>query len=71
MALNHDNNYTYHRPPAEIVPVFQAIREKAKELALLIDASCPDTRERSIAHTHIETAVMWANAAIARQYPAE
>jgi hypothetical protein len=71
MPLNHDNNYTYHRPPAEIVPVFQAIRDTAKCLAMLIDESCPDTRERSIAHTHIETAVMWANAAIARQYPAE
>ena len=41
-------------------------RSKAKELAYLIDGLCPTSREQSTAMTHLETAVMWANAAIAR-----
>ena len=45
----------------------RAIRVKAKALAELILESCPESRERSIALTHLETAVMWANAAISRE----
>lgn len=69
--LNHDNNHAYHRPTPDAQPKFAALRAKAKELALLIDEHCPDGRESSIAHTQLETAVMWANAAIARQLPLE
>lgn len=64
--LNHDNNHTYHAPTPEQAAAYPRIREKSKELALLIDKLCKDSRERSTAHTHLETAVMWANAAIAR-----
>ncbi len=42
------------------------IRSMAKLLAHAIDNSCPDSRERSLAFTKLEEAVMWANAAIAR-----
>lgn len=31
-----------------------------------IDARCPDSREKSVAFTHLETAAMCANAALAR-----
>lgn len=48
-----------------------AIREKAKELALLIADTVPAGREQSTALTRLEEAVMHANAGIARQYPAE
>lgn len=65
--LNHDNNYTYHAPlNDQTVAAYQTIRDFAKQLAFLIDDLCKDSRERSTAHTHLETAVMWANAAIAR-----
>jgi predicted DNA-binding helix-hairpin-helix protein len=37
-----------------------------RELAELIEACCPDSREKSLAHTKVEEATMWANAAIAR-----
>jgi len=61
-----DRNFTYH-PPKEGQPErYAKIRAKAKELAELIDAECPKSRERSIAMTDLENSVFWANAAIAR-----
>lgn len=61
-----ERNFTYH-PPREGQPaIYEALRAKAKELALLIDEHCPASRERSVAMTQLETAVFWANAAIAR-----
>ena len=39
---------------------------KAKELAEMIIEFCPASREQSVAFKNLETAVMWANAAIAR-----
>jgi hypothetical protein len=64
--MNLKNNFTYH-PPKEGQPAkYEAIRNKAHELAELIQESCPDSRERSLALTKTEEAVMWANASIAR-----
>ncbi len=65
------NDFTYHTPPGDCVPVFKTIREKAKELALLIAEKVPTGREQSSALTNLEQAVMHANAGIARQYPAD
>lgn len=65
------NDFTYHTPPKEVASVFVQIREKAKELALLIDEKVPAGREQSSALTRLEEAVMHANAGIARQYPAD
>jgi len=66
MGLDLDNIYKYHSPKEGQAERYQIIRDTAKELAKIIDAFCPDSRERSVAFTHIETAVMWANASIAR-----
>lgn len=66
MPLDLDNIYKYHAPKEGQPKKYEAIRAKAKELAELIDAECPESRERSVAFTHLETAVMWANASIAR-----
>lgn len=61
-----EHNYTYHAPKAGQPERYTQIREKAKELAHLIADVTPVSREQSLAHTHLETAVMMANAAIAR-----
>lgn len=61
-----ENIYTYHSPKPGQPEKYTAIREKAKELATLFEELCPVSREQSVAHTNLETAVMWANAAIAR-----
>lgn len=66
-----ENDFTYHKPPAEISNNFVVLREKAKELAKLFDALVPCGREQATALTRLEEAVMHANAGIARQYPAE
>ena len=61
-----ENNFTYHPPKPGQPERYQKIREKAKELAVLIHKECPDSREKSVAMTELETSVFWANAAIAR-----
>ncbi len=60
--------FTYH-PPAghEEVGKYITIREYALSYAELIDESCPDSREKSLAMTRLEEVVMWANASIARR----
>lgn len=61
-----ENSFKYHSPKEGQPEKYTSIREKAKELAYLIDEVCPNSREKSVAITNLETAVMWANASIAR-----
>lgn len=61
-----ENNFTYHAPKGDQAERYGKIREKARELAELMEESCPDSREKSLASTKLEEAVMWANASIAR-----
>lgn len=61
-----ENNFKYHAPKEGQPEKYVAIREKAKELAYLIDEMCPNSREKCVAAEHLETTVFWANAAIAR-----
>ena len=58
--------FTYHAPKGNQAQRYEEIRVKAKELALFIEEICPTSRERSKAFTQLESAVMWANAAIVR-----
>lgn len=61
-----ENIFTYHSPKGDQPERYEAIRNKAKELALLILAVCPNSRERSLALTHLEDVCYTANASIAR-----
>jgi hypothetical protein len=61
-----DRNFKYHAPREGQPAIYQAIRDKAKELALLINAAVPAGREQSLSMTKLEEAVFWANAGIAR-----
>lgn len=61
-----ENNFTYHSPKNDQPERYAKIRDNAKQLALLLDQLCPQSREKSIAFTHLENCVMWANASIAR-----
>lgn len=61
-----DNAFTYHAPKEGQPAKYQTIREKAKELAYLVDDLVPASREQSLAITKLEECVMWANAGIAR-----
>lgn len=68
MPLTQDdinNIFTYHKPINDQPQRYEAIREKAKELATLINISCPESREKSLAITNLQQSIMWANASIA------
>ena len=61
-----ENNFTYHKPFGNQASRYQNLRDLAKELASMFLDYCPESRERSLALTKLEEAVMWANASIAR-----
>lgn len=61
-----ENNFKYHAPKEGQAEKYNSLREKAKELAYLIDELCPNSREKSVAMTQLEDTIMWANASIAR-----
>lgn len=67
-AMNADleNRFTYHAPFGTQVERYHILRNKAKSLAYRIESFCPNSREKSLALSNLEQAVMWANAAIAR-----
>lgn len=62
--LNH--RFTYHAPKEGQPELYEKMRAKAKGLAAFIEKNVPDSRERALALTKVEEAVMWANAGIAR-----
>jgi hypothetical protein len=61
-----EKRFTYHAPKGDQAARYEGLRETAKVFAYQIEAVCPDSRERSLALTKLEEAVMWANASIAR-----
>ena len=66
MDAKIENAFTYHAPKDGQPEKYQVIREKAKELAYLIQELVPPSREQSLAITKLEECSMWANAGIAR-----
>lgn len=61
-----DNRFTYHAPKEGQPFKYETLREFARQFAIKIDELCPEGREKSLAITHLEEVVMWANASIAR-----
>ncbi len=60
-----ENTFTYHKPFGDQPERYENLRAKAKELAVLMAEACPNSREKSLAFTHLQQAIMWANASIA------
>jgi len=61
-----EKRFTYHPPKEGQAERYEFLRVRAKDFAYLIFDQCPDSRERSLAFTALEEAVMWCNAAISR-----
>ena len=57
--------FTYNPPKGDQPKRYVELREKFKEVALLIDELCPNSREKSTAITQLQLANMLANASIA------
>ena len=63
-----DNRFDFHpATTAEKRGEHGSVREAHKSLAHFVDAHVPPGREKALAITHLEQAMMWANAGIARQ----
>lgn len=61
------NRFEYHPPKDEQTKAaHERIRELCMITALEINVLTPEGREKSLAITKLEEAMMWANAAIAR-----
>lgn len=61
------HRFEYHPPKdAETRTAHERVRGHSRRLAEELDALLPEGREKSLALTKIEEAMMWANAAIAR-----
>jgi hypothetical protein len=60
------NNFRYHAPKEGQIGIYEIIRTQGRDMVECINYHCPASREKSLAITKLEEAVMWANAAIAR-----
>ena len=63
-----ENSHTYHPPKAGLKQAerYEDMRATARRFASQMAHNCPASRELALALTKLEEAVMWANAAIAR-----
>lgn len=66
--LNEDLEirFTYHAPKEGQPEIYEGLRNHAKDLAYRISNVVPPSREQSLALTHLEQAIFWANAGVAR-----
>lgn len=60
------HRFAYHRPTGNKGEAHEFIRNQCAYLASRINAIAPDCREKSLAITALEEAMLWTNAAIAR-----
>lgn len=60
-----DNIFTYHKPFGNQPQRYEEMRDEAKSLARTIQRACPESREKALALTNLQQAIMWANASIA------
>jgi hypothetical protein len=66
-----ENNHRYHPATVDTGPKFEQVRAMTMGLAKNLVDVCPEGRELSLALTHLEEVMFWANAAIARTTPVE
>lgn len=60
-----DNIFSYHKPSITQAQRYEELRSHARHLARLINDYCPESREKSLAITQLQSAIQFANAAIA------
>lgn len=60
-------NMTNQPPTPERIERIERVREHYKRLATIVYLNCPESRERALALTGLEEALMWTVASIARE----
>lgn len=61
-----DKRFRHHPPKGDQEERYTKVRAAFRQLADVINELCPESREKSVAFTELETAQFWANASIAR-----
>jgi hypothetical protein len=59
-----DKPYAYHKPSSDGLNKINQLRDAFSMMEKLIHANCPDSRQKSIAITNLETTAMWAIKAV-------
>jgi len=66
-AADIDNRFSFHAATTEEKKMeHTSVRNACWELAKFVNAKVPEGREKSLAITHLEEVMFWANAGIAR-----
>lgn len=55
-----DKPYAYHKPSDDGMNKINRLREVYSEVQRVIDEVCPNSRQKSVAITELETSAMWA-----------
>jgi len=66
MGTQLEKTFKYHAPKDDQPDRYTFLRNEARVLAFNIVKNTPPSREQSLAITHLEEAIFYANAAIAR-----
>ena len=61
-----ERRFTVHEVSEETFAVMAAVRSQIKEAAAAVALHAPEGREKSLAVTALEEAVMWASKALSR-----
>lgn len=56
--------YAYHKPSTDGIAKIATLREAFSSLHDLIESTAPNSREKSVALTNLETTAMWAIKAV-------
>jgi hypothetical protein len=65
-AQELDKRFAHRPPKGGQVERYEKVRAAFRELAEKLNELCPESREKSVSFTELETAQFWANASIAR-----
>jgi hypothetical protein len=59
-----DKPFAYHKPSPDGLERITTLREAFSVVKATIEAACPESRQRSVALTELETSAMWAIKAV-------
>lgn len=59
-----DKPYAYHKPSKDGLARINRLRDEFSGLQRVIEQQCPESRQRAVALTNLETSAMWAIKAV-------